>query len=378
MNQKQHWNDLHRNNAMEAYAKEPSEFAKDIIGYFPNNAKVLELGCGLGIDSAFFAQHGHAVLSTDFSNIAVKNNTKRYANLKNLSFEVMDIGKPMKFDNSQFDIVYARLSLHYFPDKLTKKVFAEINRVLKSGGLLIFVCKSVDDPLYGQGEMVERDMFLRDGHVRHFFSEEYVQDCLDEEYNIEKMWSGNEEYYGKKSAFVKVIAKKISRELVDIVDENDNVLYQAKKIDAHEKGLLHRTVIAEVIDTEGRFTLVKQASDRQDAGQYVSPVGGHVRSGETEEEALHREALEEMGLKKYDFKYIGKAVFNREVLGRKENHYFILYEIYTDSKAKLNHESVGYEKFTRKQLRKEIKENPKKFGDAYYFIVEKFYPDLLL
>jgi len=32
--------------------------------------------------------------------------------------------------------------------------------------------------------------------------------------------------------------------------------------------------------------MVKQASDKQDAGQYVSPVGGHVTSGETDIEAL--------------------------------------------------------------------------------------------
>jgi isopentenyl-diphosphate delta-isomerase len=169
----------------------------------------------------------------------------------------------------------------------------------------------------------------------------------------------------------------MQEEIVDIVDEKDNILGNTSKRNAHKKGLLHRTVIAEVIDSKGRFTLVKQAPDRQDAGQYVSPVGGHVRSGETEEEALKREALEEVGLKEFDFKYIGKAVFNRKVLGRKENHYFILFEIYTDDIPKLNHESVGYEQFTKAQLKRQIQDSPKKFGDAYYFILNKFYPNLL-
>ena len=37
-------------------------------------------------------------------------------------------------------------------------------------------------------------------------------------------------------------------EVVDVVDENDNVLCPATKREAHEKGLLHRTAISEIID----------------------------------------------------------------------------------------------------------------------------------
>lgn len=176
---------------------------------------------------------------------------------------------------------------------------------------------------------------------------------------------------------LKVYDEKFRVEMVDIVDEDNNILFKTSKPKAHELGLLHRTVIAEVIDSKGNWTLVKQASDRQDAGQYVSPVGGHVRSGESEEEALHREALEEMGLKEFDFKYVGKAVFNRKVLNRQENHYFILYEIYSDDNPELNHESVGTEIFTKQELKKQIKTDPKKFGDAFYFIVKTFYPELV-
>ena len=62
-------------------------------------------------------------------------------------------------------------------------------------------------------------------------------------------------------------------EYVDIVNENDDIIGSVSKQEAHEKGLLHRTVISEVINTEGKWTLVKQSSDRQDAGQYVSPIG---------------------------------------------------------------------------------------------------------
>lgn len=84
-------------------------------------------------------------------------------------------------------------------------------------------------------------------------------------------------------------------ELVDIVDENENKIGVATKREAHAQGLLHKTVISEVVDSSGRWLLVKQASHKQDAGQYVSPVGGHVASGETNEQALRREVSEEIG-----------------------------------------------------------------------------------
>ena len=85
-------------------------------------------------------------------------------------------------------------------------------------------------------------------------------------------------------------------ELVDVVDEQGTVLKIVLKQEAHRQGLLHKTVISEVIDSSGRWLLVKQSGERQDAGQFVSPVGGHVQAGETEVQALKREAEEEVGL----------------------------------------------------------------------------------
>lgn len=46
--------------------------------------------------------------------------------------------------------------------------------------------------------------------------------------------------------------KKMSDdEQIDIVDEDCNVLFSTSKREAHAKGLLHRTVIAEIRDSNG-------------------------------------------------------------------------------------------------------------------------------
>ena len=167
-------------------------------------------------------------------------------------------------------------------------------------------------------------------------------------------------------------------EYVDIVDEKGAVLNFVPKPEAHQKGLLHKTVISEVVDSKGRWLLVVQAGDRQDAGQYVSPVGGHVQAGETEIEGLKREANEELGLEgNFKYEYVGRAIFNRFVLGRQENHFFILYKIYSDAEPKLNEESESCAYFTENELKKEMKDNPKLFGDAFIFVVKTFFPHLL-
>jgi len=162
-------------------------------------------------------------------------------------------------------------------------------------------------------------------------------------------------------------------ELVDIVDKNDQIIGNIAKDIAHEKGLLHRTVIAEVINTKGEWLLVKQASHKQDAGQYVNPVGGHVSSGETEDEALKRETAEEVGIKNFKYNHVGKVIFNRKVIGRKENHYFIVYEIYSDENIQLNDESVDYKWFSKSEIESLIKNNPKMFGDGFHFVWNNFY-----
>lgn len=166
-------------------------------------------------------------------------------------------------------------------------------------------------------------------------------------------------------------------EIVEIVDPNLNILYSINKEEAHKKGLLHKCVIAELINKRGEMMLIKPYSHRQDAGQFVSPIGGHITAGETNETALKREVKEEIGISKFTYKLKSKAIFNRHVLGRHENHYFILYEIFTDEEPGLGDEAESYKWFTKKELKNELKNNPNIFGGAFWFIIRNCYPELL-
>ena len=168
-------------------------------------------------------------------------------------------------------------------------------------------------------------------------------------------------------------------ELVDVVDAGGNFIEVVLKREAHEKGLLHKTVISQIIDSTGRWILAIPSKGRQDAGQYVSPMGGHVSAGETEADALKRELFEEWGLQG-DFKYelVGQGIFDRHVIGRHENHIFILYKSYSDQELTMSHETESYKYFTEEEIKKELKDNPQSFGEAFHFSAKFLFPDLYI
>ena len=203
-----HWNNAHANQQLHKHSAHETDFARYINTGIPPLASILELGCGEGNDSIYFAEQGHAITATDFSNTVLEQNNDRLTH-PNLTFSIQDISQPLQFDNASFDVIYARLSLHYFTNETTASIFREIARVLKPGGMLCFMCKSTADHLHGQGQEIERNMYELEGHVRHFFSKEYAMKLLHEaRLNEEDIQTGEEMIYDHLSGFIKVMARK--------------------------------------------------------------------------------------------------------------------------------------------------------------------------
>ena len=166
------WSDKHKNYKEQDWIDKPSIFAEQAIKYFPKQGKVLELGAGQAQDGCFFASQGYSVVSTDFEDSALELAKKKaYEKSVQLEVQKIDLRNELPYESESFDVVYSHLSLHYFDFETTIRLFGEIQRVLKRGGVLAFLNNSVNDPEFGNGDKIEDDYFQIGNSSKRYFSE---------------------------------------------------------------------------------------------------------------------------------------------------------------------------------------------------------------
>lgn len=86
-------------------------------------------------------------------------------------------------------------------------------------------------------------------------------------------------------------------EQVVLVDESDREIGRAGKLEAHQKGLLHRALSVFVHDGKGWQLLQKRQRDKYHSqGQWSNACCSHPRPGEAPLDAAHRRLREEMGV----------------------------------------------------------------------------------
>jgi len=188
--------------------EEANDFARRSFSQIKdkNFRTLLDLGCGDGRDSLFFASEGLNVTSVDFSESGIK---KLNELIKEKSLEIKTIQtdiRKINFPDNSFDVIYAHLSLHYFDDEITTQIFEKLFRILKKDGLIFIKCKSVEDALYGQGEKVGEDMYKK-GHLRHFFSEDYMKEKL-RDFKILSVKKTSSVYHKYESNFIEAVGTK--------------------------------------------------------------------------------------------------------------------------------------------------------------------------
>lgn len=158
---------------------EPSLFARDMMHrYMEPGRALVELGCGNGRDSLFFAANGLNVTGIDASDIAIRELQKK--NTDHCIFVCDDFVNAQAIYQIQYDYCYSRFTLHAINEEQETQILKKAYDMLKPGaGHLFIEARSVADGKFGQGRQVERNAYILDGHYRRFIVPEELKEKLE-------------------------------------------------------------------------------------------------------------------------------------------------------------------------------------------------------
>lgn len=116
-------------------------------------------------------------------------------------------------------------------------------------------------------------------------------------------------------------------EQVVLVDEHDVEVGSMEKMEAHQKGLLHRAFSVLIFNSKGEILLQKRSSNKyHSAGLWTNTCCSHPKPGEKMEHAVKRRLKEEMGIDvqpEYAYKFIYKATLENNLTEHELDHVYI-------------------------------------------------------
>lgn len=155
----------------------------------------------------------------------------------------------------------------------------------------------------------------------------------------------------------------MSEDNVILVDKNDNQVGLMPKLEAHQKGVLHRAFSVFIFNNKYELLLQKRASSKyHSGGLWTNTCCSHPRENEDILDAANRRLIEEMGIetslrKVYEFTY--KAELDNDLIEHEFDHVF--YGVYNEDPSINKDEAEGFKWIDMDSLNEDIKTN----GDIY-------------
>jgi isopentenyl-diphosphate delta-isomerase len=160
---------------------------------------------------------------------------------------------------------------------------------------------------------------------------------------------------------------------VVLVDELDQEIGLMEKLEAHEKGLLHRAFSVLVFNSLGELLLQRRAFGKYHSeGLWTNTCCSHPFPAESILEAGQRRLYEEMGFNcelNQSFSFIYKADLDNGLTEYELDHVLIGF---SDETPHLNLEEVSaFQWMTLETIRAEMIENPEKYTAWFRILVQE-------
>ncbi len=155
---------------------EPDIWIREYKEFFDGKGKCLDLGCGIGQFSKELMEYGYDVTSADISSIAL-NKVKEF----NPNIIQIDMREKLPFEDEEFDLVFANLSIHFFSDLDTQKLMLEIKRIMKNGGLFIGSVNGIQgiEKVKDTAQLIEYHYYFNQKQYYRFFDREDLNKYLN-------------------------------------------------------------------------------------------------------------------------------------------------------------------------------------------------------
>lgn len=162
-------------------------------------------------------------------------------------------------------------------------------------------------------------------------------------------------------------------EEVILVNANDEAIGTMEKMEAHEKGCLHRAFSVFIFNTKGQMLLQKRALDKyHSAGLWTNTCCSHPRPGENTIDAAKRRLKEEMGIET-DLKahtiFTYKTEFDNQLTEHEVDHVFT--GIYNKDPEINPTEVDTFCWKTTDEIKSEIQHSPHLFTSWFKIALEK-------
>lgn len=204
----EYWNEFYKNKKVHM---EPTPFAKDMLAHMTSEGSIIEIGCGNGRDSVFFAENGLNVIAIDAAKYAIESLKNEYSS-DNILFVCDDFVKSKTLFQRQYDYCYSRFTIHAINYKQEMALIQNVRQALKSGGKFFIEVRGIHDTLYGKGKKVGRNEYIYNDHYRRFIVCEELKEDLEKngfiiKYAEEK--EGFAPYKNEDPKVIRVIAEKV-------------------------------------------------------------------------------------------------------------------------------------------------------------------------